>query len=269
MIPIVNFNGDLIEKSSPVFSFDHAAILNGEILQEPIRLLNGSLLYAEKHYFHLMAMMRMARMDIPMSFTPGFFYDEMNKLAVAEGLENAKMTFNVSANHTDTDYWITATVASNQLISKLPYEIDQYRETHVANGAHERVIFLNPKSRILTTYAFENHLQDLILLNENKAIARGIHGNMMVLKDNILYVPQVSDGAIDNVSRDMTIEAAKRVPDIEEIKEESIFPFALMKADEVFVVNDGDGFYPVNQFRKKSYSSEILPSIVDYFEERG
>lgn len=269
MIPIVNYNGKLIQKSSPIFSFDHLAIFNGEIIQEHIRLFNGDLLYAEKHYFHLMAMLRMARIDIPLSFTPSFFYDEINKLVQDQRIDNAHISFNVSTHHSGTDFWISAKVLPKALIFNFPYEIDQYRETHVSNGFHDRVQFIDPTTRILNTFAFENDLQDLILLNEKKVIARAIQGNVFVIKDDILYTPELGDGAIDSVYRDMTIEAAKRVPDFSAIQVEPIFPFSLMKADELFVVKDGEGFYPVTQFRKKSYQSQLLLSIVEYFEERG
>ncbi|MXV38513.1 hypothetical protein GO491_07465 [Flavobacteriaceae bacterium Ap0902] len=269
MIPIVNFNGDLIQKSSSTFSFDHAAIFNGEVIQEDIRIWDGAMMYQEKHYFHLMAMMRMARIDIPMSFTPEFFYAEINKLKEEQSLENAKISFNVSPNHSSVDFWITAKVLPSKLTFELPYKIDQYRETHVSNGFHDRVNFLKPSNRILDIYAFENELQDLVLLDESKNVARSIHGNIFMIKDETLFVPKLENGALDVVFRKMTIEAAKRVPDFKEIKEDAIFPFALMKADEVFIVKNGEGFFPVTNFRKKNYESRLLPSIVDYFEERG
>lgn len=269
MVPLINFNGELVSKSSSVFSFEHLAIFNGEIIQENLRLKDGEILYAEKHYFHLMAMMRMARMEIPMHLTPDFFYQEINKLIDNQRLENAKISFNVSTTATGIDFWVSAKMQISDLIHQLPYEIDQYRDTHFSTSAHDKIQFLNPKNRILDTYAFENNFQDLVLINQEKAIARAIHGNLFLIKDGVLYTPNVEDGAIDSVYREMTIEAAKRVPDLLTVKVENVFPFALMKADEVFVVKDGEGFFPVTQFRKKEYNSLILPSIVEYFEELG
>lgn len=267
MFPIVNYKGDLISKSSQVFSFEHFAISKGEILQESLRLYNNEFLFKEEHYFHLMAQMRMARIDIPMHFTPTFFYNELAKLKNELNTENASFNFYVSANRYEPDFWITAKPLIHSLIFESNFEVEQFRDTHVANGLHKRISFLEPKNRILKTYANENDYQDLILLNEQKSIAHSIKGNIFVIKDNSLFTPDLQQGALDNVFRDKLITACKRAPHFDEVKVEAVFPFSLMKADEVFILVNGEGVYPITKFRKKEYKTEFLPELINFFLE--
>ena len=260
MFSTVNLNGNLISKDSVAFSFNHLGWQNGEIIIEPIRLYAGSFLFAEQHYFHLMAQMRMARMEIPMEFTPEFFYIECGKLKEFSGLKNAKFNFFVSLNNEMVDFWIIAESLGNDLIFSEFYEIDQYRETHVANCFHNRIGFANPRNRILKTFAKENDLNDLILLNENKTIARAIDGNIFVIHENQLLTPTLENGALDDVLRDQILKTAQKMPHFDGVKEEAIFPFSLMKADEVFVAKNGVGIFAVSKFRKKEF-------LTDYSEE--
>lgn len=267
MLPIVNYKGELVSSSAQVFGFDHVAILQSEILKEHLRLYQGRFLFEERHYFHLMAQMRMARMPIPMHFTPAFFHDELAKLKDEFALDHAKFTFCVSQNMHDTDFWITAIPMKDALAFDADYEIEQYRETHVANGFHQRMRFSEPRNRVLKTFAFENDYQDLLLLNEQKSIARCIDGNLFVIKGDSLLTPRLEDGALDSVFRDKMLEACKRAPHLDDVKEEAIFPFSLMKADEIFVLKDGEGAYAVSKFRKKEFVGDIMPELIAFFVE--
>ena len=264
MLPVVNLNGNLISKATPFFGFDHAAIQGGEIIVEEMRLLDGEFLFAEKHYFHLMANMRMARMMIPMQFTPDFFYAELQKLRDELAVENAVFLFQVSQNFQEIDFWITARVLPAKFHFIDNYEIDQYRETHVANGFHQRVHFPEPRRRMLRTFALENELNDLLLLNESKAVAKTTEGNIFIVTGNNITTPPIEDGADDNVLRDSILQACKTAPFFDEVREESVFPFALTKADEIFVAKNGEGIYSVSQFRKRVFSSEITAQFTDY-----
>lgn len=267
MFPLVNLNGNLVSKSAAFFGFDHPAITGSEIIQEKLRLFQGDFLFAERHYFHLMANMRMARMNIPMSFTPDFFYAELNKLIEESNLENALFTFNVCQNFHTTDFWISARVLTSDFLFKTDFEIDQYRETHVDNGFHQRIHFTEPHKSMLRIFAVENELSDLILLNEQKFIARAIEGNIFVIKDNKLSTPKLEDGAFDDVLRSRILHAGHIAPHFDQVKEENIFPFALMQADEVFIAVNGEGIYSVSRFRKKSYTTEITTEMLDFILE--
>lgn len=259
----VNQNGEIIAASSQVFGLNHPIFNSGEILLEKIRLLQGDFMFAERHYFHLMAQMRMARMEIPMEYTPDFFYDQLAKLNKDAGFENAEFRFHVTQSSAHTDFWISAEEMPTSILFNNDYTLDLYRETYVSGDFHQRLNFLNPRQRILKTYALENDIQDLILLNQNKSVAHSMNGNIFVIQDNHVFTPTLEQGAFDDVLRDRVLQACIRTPEIDEVHEEEVFPFKLTHADEIFIAQNGKGIVQVSQLRKKKYVDMITQSIVD------
>lgn len=266
---LVNFNGELIVIDGVGLSLEHKALTEGSVIIQNLRFFNGNLLFAERHYFHLMAQMRMARWEIPMHFTPDFFEKEIIKLINELSIDHALVEVYISPNLTNlqVDFWIKAEKALNSIHSRKPYEVEQYKESHVRNDFLSRINFIDPTVSIFSTFASENDLDDLLLLNSNKGLARTIYGNIFVIKDEEVLTPSIDSGAIDNVYRDVFIESVKRTPEINKISESEIFPFALMKADEVVVLKEGVGVQSVTKFRRKEYSNTMAQTLINKFLE--
>lgn len=266
---LINFNGEIVVIDGVGLSLEHRAVVQAEIICQKIRLYDGDILFAERHYFHLMAQMRMARWEIPMYFTPDFFEKEIKKLLNEIVIDHAIIEIAISRNNliSKTDYWIKITKTLNSLLSRKPYEIEQYKESYIRNDFLARINFLDPTISIFSTFASENDLDDLLLLNSNKGLARTIHGNIFVIKGEEVLTPSLEAGALDNVFRDILIETIKRAPEFNSISEDEIFPFALMKADEVIVLKEGFGIQSVTKFRKKEYSNTMTQVLGDKFLE--
>jgi branched-chain amino acid aminotransferase len=81
------------------------------------------------------------------------------------------------------------------------------------------------------------------------------------VKDNVIKTPPLTDGCLKGVMRKQVIEILKKLPDFEYV-EESISPFELQKADELFITNVIQGIHPITVFRKKSYNTTISQSIL-------
>lgn len=266
---LINFNGELITTEAVGLSLEHLAITQGAVIFQKLRLYNGEILFVERHYFHLMAQMRMARWDIPMHFTPDFFEKEIKKLLHETSIDHAVIEISITPNNINKqiDYWIKITKTLNSLLSRKSYEIEQYKESHVRNDFLARINFLDPTISIFSTFASENDLDDLLLLNANKELARTIYGNIFIIKDDVVSTPSVEAGALDNVFRDKFIETIKRTPEFNSVSEDKIFPFALMKADEVIVLKEGFGMQSVTKFRKKEYPNTMTKILIDKFLE--
>lgn len=266
---LINFNGEITVIDGVGLSLEHRAVARAEVIYQKIRLYNGEILFVERHYFHLMAQMRMARWEIPMYFTPDFFEKEIKKLLNEISIDHAVIEIFVTPNNINKqmDYWIKITKTLNSLLSRKPYEIEQYKESYVRNDFLARINFLDPRISIFSTFASENDLDDLLLLNANKELARTIYGNVFIIKDDVVSTPSVEAGALDNVFRDKFIETVKRTPEFNSILEDKIFPFALMKADEVIVLKEGFGIQSVTKFRKKEYPNTMTQILTDKFLE--
>ena len=61
--------------------------------------------------------------------------------------------------------------------------------------------------------------------------------------------------------RKQLIEIIKSLPEYE-LKEDSISPFELQKADEIFITNVIVGIQPVTKYRKKSFSNKVSKALL-------
>ena len=88
-----------------------------------------------------------------------------------------------------------------------------------------------------------------------------LNGNLFLVKDNVIKTPPLEDGCLKGIMRKQVIEILNKLPDFECI-EESISPFELQKADELFVTNVIQGVQPITAFRKKTFKSQLSQSIL-------
>ena len=100
-----------------------------------------------------------------------------------------------------------------------------------------------------------------MVLNTNKHVIEALNGNVFVVKDHIIKTAPISDGCLKGVMRKQLIDIIKNIPDYE-IVEDSISPFELQKADEIFITNVIVGIQPVTKYRKKVYLNEVSKNLL-------
>ena len=76
---MVNYNGRLLPSDEVKITPSNRAFNYGDGVFETVKIRNGRLVFWEKHYFRLMASMRMIRMKIPVEFTLEFLENEILK----------------------------------------------------------------------------------------------------------------------------------------------------------------------------------------------
>lgn len=76
-----------------------------------------------------------------------------------------------------------------------------------------------------------------------------------------IKTPPLKDGCIEGVLRKKIIDLLERDEDFT-ISEDSISPFELQKADEIFLTNAIVGIQPITKYRKKQYSMEVSKKLI-------
>lgn len=247
---------------------DNRAFLYGDAVFETVKILDNKILFLEDHYFRLMASMRILRMEIPMDFTMEFFENELISKAKAENIETsarARITvyrkdggYYLPENN-NIDYLISVSETEQPLyqIEKLNYEVDIYKDFYVSK---QLLSTLKTTNRLINSigsiYANENDLDNCILLNEEKSVVEVLNGNIFMLKDGILSTPPIADGCINGIMRKQILALAKTIETIE-VRETTISPFDLQKADELFITNIIKGIQPITKYRKKEFETNL------------
>jgi branched-chain amino acid aminotransferase len=269
---MVNSNGFLVENAE-ILGTSNRGFLYGDAVFETMRIRNGSVLFLEDHYFRLMATMRIVRMEIPMNFTMEYLEAQILLTVQANHCQNAaRVRITVYRNdggfylpETNTVGFVVQAIpvdADDYVIQALPYEVDLYKDFHVAKHLLSTLKTTNKMIHITgSVFAKENDLQNCLILNEEKNVVEALQGNIFMLIGKTLITPPISDGCLNGVMRKNLLEIAKGMEHLEVI-EKSISPFDLQKADELFITNVIQGIQPITKYRKKEYQTDLAVLLV-------
>ncbi len=272
---MVNLNGTLYQNTSDVLSIENRGYKYGDALFETLKVNNGRILFWEDHYFRLMASMRILRMEIPMNFTMEFLESEILKTINANELFSTSARVRMNVHRQDGGKYlpqgnlinyniITESLHSDvYILNTRPYIIDLFKDFYMSPGLLSTVKTNNRIINVLgSIYANENKFNNCLLLNTNKNIVEGLNGNLFLIKGNLIKTPPLEDGCIKGVMRKQIIDIIGKRTDFE-IQEESISPFELQKADELFLTNVITGLQPITLYRKKEYATIVSKLIID------
>jgi branched-chain amino acid aminotransferase len=266
---MINLNGSILNKTESIISSNNRAFKYGDALFETIKVENLHVVFIEDHYFRLMASMRMLRMEIPMTLTLEFLESEIHSLVEENNLLDARVRFSVFRKDgglynpltNEIDYLIEASELDYQ--EKENYSIDIFKDYYVYSGLLSTIKTTNKITNVLASiYASENDIDNCILLNERKQVVEAINGNIFVVKGNNIKTPPTSDGCVKGIIRKKIIEIISK-NDEYSIIEESISPFDLQKADEIFITNAIIGIQPVTNYKKSVFGKTISTVLIE------
>ena len=266
---MINFNGIIKQDNEVLLTSNNRAFKYGDGLFETIKVLNNGVVFAESHYFRLMASMRMLRMEIPMNFTLEFFEEEILKIVEENELVNARVRVTVYREdgglYTPKSNKIKYIIEASELkinIEQL-YEIELYKDFYINSGLLSTLKTTNKITNVLAgIFAVENDFNNCILLNEKKNVVEAINGNIFIISNGVIKTPSITDGCVKGIMRKKLLDYFNRNNQYT-CEEVSISPFDLQKADEVFITNAIIGIQPVTNYRKKIFETEISKKIME------
>jgi len=270
---MVNFNGTLVEFSANFLNQNNRGLKYGDSLFEAIRVVNSHVYFLEEHYLRLMSSMRILRMEIPMDFTMEFLEKEILKTLETKEVHNSyRVRFTVYRNdgglylpETNTvSYCIEAKKLDSPfyILNDSEYEVELFKDFYVNK---DMLSNLKTNNRILnvvgSVFAKENNYHNCLLLNGDKMVVEALNGNIFLISGNTIKTPPLKDGCLNGILRKKIIEILYK-SDAYEVKEESISPFELQKADELFVTNTISGIIPVTKYRKKIFDTKTSKDLI-------
>lgn len=274
---MTNFNGNL-ESKEHIFS-SNRAFKYADAIFETIKVVNGTILFWEDHYFRLMSSMRIVRMEIPMEFTMEFLEGEILKLIDAEDLLEATTRIRMTVfrdapglytpEHNAIGYFIeVARLNDSEYVhANEQHVVDLFKDHYVTP---QLLSTLKTTNRVLNViagvFAKENDLDNCLLLNSNKQVVEAINGNIFLVIGKTIKTPPLEDGCIKGVLRKQILELVSKLDDYT-IEEASISPFELQKADELFVTNVIQGVKSITKYRKKNFESVVASKLVALLNE--
>ena len=255
--------------TSENFQVHNRAFLLGDAVKVSFFVRNGELIMAEECYFFLMASMRKMRMNIPLSYTLEFFQNLFSENVIEKGISNGIIQFLVYRNadenplqKSELAFSFDVVEMNDVLAVQKEIEMDMIKEIHVNNNLLSNIRVHSPENIYAEIYARENDLDDVILLNPNKKVARSIYGNLLFLEGEIIKIPKQTDGAyISPLMENFVTFVHKN--NLAKIEEAEIIAFESQKAEEILMISDFKGIFAVKKIRNKEFRTERFAEILN------
>ena len=270
----LNLNGILLDAASAEISPNNRGLHFGDSVFETLRYSGGKIFFWEDHYFRLMAAMRILRMEIPMNFTMEHLEEEINKTISASEAEKKTCRIRLTiwrkwgGKYGPKDREVEFMIQLEELqspfytISEEPYEIELFKDHYINSGLLSTLKSNNKLVSVLgSIYAEENDYQNCLILNENKMVVEALNGNILLVNGYRIKTPPLTDGCLKGVLRKQIIDIIGKLPDYI-LEEETVSPFELQKADEIFITNVIGGIQPVTKYRKKTYDNKVAKELL-------
>jgi branched-chain amino acid aminotransferase len=261
----INYNGNIFESDQPVFTSANRAFRYGDALFETIRLMNGEILYLDKHLARLKEGMGYLGMNNHPDLNFHNLYLIIRHLDQINHLKgNGRIRLEVFRN--DGGYYRPVTNEVSYVIeaeSLIPVKydlndqglrIDVFSET---KKPLEKLSNLKTSSALIYVLANlhrKNHvLDDCLLLNASGRIAEAISSSIFILEENnVLKTPSLKEACVGGVMRNHIIEVCKDSMNIA-VEEAQVTVDDVLNATEVFLSDVINGIRWVGAFRQKRY----------------
>lgn len=243
------------------------AFLMGDAVKASFFVYNSRLVMAEECYFFLMASMRKMRMDIPLTYTLEFFEEQFNPVITEQSFSEGIITFMAYRNNAENLAKAPVSYCwhwepTNIFGAGKTYELDILKEISVNTNLLSNIRVHCPENVYASIYAAENDLDDVILLNPSKRIARTSVGNLLFLEGNSVKIPKQSEGAmISPLMENFVTYLHKNA--LAEIVETELNAFESQKADEILLISDEKGIHPVTKIRNKEFGNQRFQEMID------
>lgn len=264
------FNKNIVPSNQPCIKYNDRGFTLGHGLFETILVKNGSIPVLDYHWKRLEASASIMGIVIPFSYQELelMIHQLIERNSLQDTLAGVRLT--LTNGESARGILPSATPQPNFVISAFEHTITSnpdYSATTVSIKKNEHA----PSSRIKSTNYLDNILarqeavslgyDEAILLNTASNIADGTISNVFMVKNNQIFTPHVSDGALPGVIRSILLEEFKS---LFSITEKSISLPEILDADEVFLTNALMGIRPLSKLNSKNYTTFLITNHVKH-----
>lgn len=275
MTLFINYNGKLVEETTPVVSAGNRGLRFGDGLFETIKMLEGEIKLFDFHMDRMFAGLTLLHFEIPVHFTKDILKEEVTKLCRKNQVEKAaRIRLNIFRGN--GGLFDPENLKPNFLIeaSPLPDNYLRLNENGLLVGVYPDAlkscdILANYKTNnylpyvMAAFYAKHHRLNDCFVLNQHYRICDTTIANVFWVKEDVIFTTPLSEGCVAGVMRRNLLEKMPKAGYI--LKEEILSNANLENAGEIFLTNAAYGLRWVRQFKSTNYSNLLTQKIYKEF----
>ncbi|GHT65824.1 branched chain amino acid aminotransferase [Endomicrobiia bacterium] len=252
----IYLDGKLVEKEDAKISvFDHG-LLYGDGIFEGIRAYNGRVFRLKEHLDRLWDSAKAINLTIPIdkkemekavikTFLANKFSEAYMRLVVTRGCGNLGLDPGNCAMPSIIIIADSISLYSEELYNNgmeiVSVSIRRIRQDSLSPNIKSLNYLNNILAKIQAT---RSGVMEAIMLNSEGYVVECTGDNIFLVKDDVLYTPSPSDGALAGITRGAAIEIAKNKLKIP-VKEERISTYDVYTADECFLTGTAAEIIPV------------------------
>jgi len=254
-------DGKFVEKENAVISvFDHG-LLYGDGIFEGIRAYNGRVFQLDAHIRRLYDCARVLLLDIPMS------PDEMKQVVIDSCKENGITDgyIRLVVTRGTGDLGLNPYLCKKASVFCIAANIQLYPAEFYENGLkiitvattrnfhdalNPRIKSLNYLNNVMAKIeALQAGVPEALMLNTQGYVAECTGDNVFLIRDGVLYTPNMASGALKGITRDVVMELARKSG--MEVVEDFLTRFDVYTADECFLTGTAAEVIPVVEVDKR------------------
>ena len=279
----ISFNGQLHERDKFGISPANRSFRYGDGLFETIRVENGKVLWAERHFQRLFKGAKLLKLKWPDGLDLEKFSSAILEVCRENHSPGDPVRVRFSLFRREGGFYKPESGIADFLIETSPLKINNYR----LNGKGLLVDIFDEyykpchalstvKSSSALVYVMagifcqEKGLDDCLLINDERLLAEATSSNLFLVKDQRLITPSLDQGCVEGVMRSVIIDLSRQAGF--QLEERPVEPFELNEADEVFLTNAIAGIQWVVGFREKRYynkTARILEGLLNQGASEG
>lgn len=265
----------MVSSKEPCISHTDRGFTLGHGLFETILVKKGVFPALEYHWKRLVSSASILRISLP--FSQKELESMLTELIIQNHLQDQLASARVTITHGEAARGVLPAQAPtpNFVIavfqsaphSEKPFSACIVKTRKNEHTAASRVKTISYMDNILAKQeAMSQGYDEAILLNTASNVADGSISNVFMVKDQQIFTPLVSDGALPGVIRAILLEECAN--DFV-IIEKSISPVELMQADEVFLTNALMGIKPVHRIDNTNFlSCSVANTLSEILREK-
>lgn len=255
------YNKKVVSSDEPCINYSDRGFTLGHGLFETILIKKGAFPALDYHWKRLVASAQILSISLPFSYEE--LESMLTELIIQNNLQDKLASARVTITHGEAARGILPLQAPN------PNFVIAVFESATPNDKPFSVCIVNTRknehtaaSRVKTISYMDNILakqeamrqgfDEAILLNTASNVADGSISNVFMVKDQQIFTPPVSDGALPGVVRSILLE---EFSGSFSMTEKSLNLDELKQADEIFLTNALMGIKPVHRLDNMDFSS--------------
>lgn len=273
MSQFINFNGSLLNETSPVVKASNRSLRYGDGLFESMRWENDEISLRDFHFERLFHGLDILQMERPPGFTADYLFTQIRELCKKNGRETARIRLNVFREESPAFHPVNNDLQFIIEMADLPgskpesLRLTVYHDEKKATGILSN---LKTNSYLLSVmaakYAQQRGFDDALMLNARDGVCEASSSNIFFIKDRTVFTPPLTEGCVAGVMRRYLLQ---QLPSLGFMVQEIPFSLEMIyEMDEVFLTNAIRRIQPVGRLGNKEYPKKAAVSQIISFGQK-